>query len=89
MNTGLLALFCVLQAADIYTTLTVLKQGGRELNPVLAKLFAKFDPLAVMVTLKLLAVWALWWVNLTWLTFAACLGYVGVVAFNLRSMLRK
>ena len=47
MNTGLLILFCVLQAADVYTTLTVLKQGGRELNPVLAKLFTRFDPLAV------------------------------------------
>lgn len=89
MNTGLLILFCLLQAADIWTTLTVLKQGGRELNPVLAKLFAKFDPLAVMVGIKLVGVWALWWVNLTWLTFAACLGYVGVVAFNLRSVLRK
>ena len=89
MNTGLLVLFCLLQAADVYTTLTVLKQGGRELNPVLAKLFEKADPLAVMVGVKLIGVWALWWVNLAWLTFAACLGYVGVVAFNLRSMLRK
>ncbi len=41
MNTGLLILYVLLQAADVYTTLTVLKQGGRELNPVLAKLFAK------------------------------------------------
>ena len=89
MNTALLVFFILLQIGDIYTTHTVLKQGGRELNPVLAKLFAKFDPLAVMVGIKLVGVWALWWVNLTWLTFAACLGYVGVVAFNLRSMLRK
>ena len=89
MNTGLLIMFCLLQAADVYTTIKVLEQGGRELNPVLAKLFAKFDPLAVMVGIKLVGVWALWWVNITWLTFAACLGYVGVVAFNLRSMLRK
>ena len=82
MNTGLLVLFCLLQAADVYTTLTVLKQGGRELNPVLAKLFAKFDPLSVLVITKLLGVWALWWVNLAWLTFAACLVYAYVVVRN-------
>ena len=88
MNTGLLILFCLLQAADVYTTLTVLKQGGRELNPVLAKLFAKFDPLAVMVTLKLLAVWALWYVNSWMLTLAACVLYAYVVNRNYWEMTR-
>ena len=88
MNTGLLILFCVLQAADVYTTLTVLKQGGRELNPVLAKLFAKFDPLAVMVGIKLAGVWALWYVNLWWLTLAACCVYAYVVNQNFGVMTR-
>ena len=88
MNTGLLALFCLLQAADVYTTLTVLKQNGRELNPVLAKLFAKFDPLAVMVGIKLAGVWALWYVNLWWLTLAACCVYAYVVNRNYREMTR-
>ncbi len=82
MNTGLLILFCVLQAADVYTTLTVLKQGGRELNPLLAKLFEKADPLAVMVGIKLAGVWALWYVNLWWLTLAACCVYAYVVNRN-------
>ena len=88
MNTGLLVLFCVLQAADVYTTLTVLKQGGRELNPVLSKLFAKFDPLAVMVGIKLAGVWALWYVNLWWLTLAACCVYAYVVNQNYGVMTR-
>ena len=88
MNTGLLALFCLLQAADVYTTLTVLKQGGRELNPVLAKLCAKFDPLAVMVGIKLAGVWALWYVNLWWLTLAACCVYAYVVNQNFGVMTR-
>lgn len=88
MNTGLLILFCVLQAADVYTTLTVLKQGGRELNPVLAKLFAKFDPLAVMVGIKLAGVWALWWVNSWMLTLAACFVYAFVVNQNYGVMTR-
>ena len=43
MNTGWLIVFVLLNAADIYTTHTVLKQGGRELNPILAKLFEKAD----------------------------------------------
>jgi len=88
VNTGLLALFCLLQAADVYTTLTVLKQGGRELNPVLAKLFAKFDPLAVMVGIKLAGVWALWYVNSWMLTLAACVVYAYVVNCNYREMTR-
>ena len=88
MNTGLLALFCLLQAADVYTTLTVLKQGGRELNPVLAKLFTRFNPLAVMVGIKLAGVWALWYVNLWWLTLAACCVYAYVVNQNFGVMTR-
>lgn len=88
MNTGLLALFCLLQAADVYTTLTVLKQGGRELNPILAKLFTRFDPLAVMVGIKLAGVWALWYVNLWWLTLAACCVYAYVVNRNYWEMTR-
>ena len=83
MNTGLLILYVLLQAADVYTTLTVLKQGGRELNPVLAKLFAKFDPLAVMVGIKLVGVWALWYVNLWGLTAIMCAAYMWVVFNNL------
>ena len=88
MNTSLLILFALLQAADVYTTLTVLKQGGRELNPVLAKLFAKFDPLAVMVGIKLAGVWALWYVNSWMLTLAACVVYAYVVNRNYWEMTR-
>ena len=72
----------MLQAADAYTTLTVLKQGGRELNPILAKLFTRFDPLPVMVSVKLVGVWALWYVNSWMLTLAACVVYAYVVNRN-------
>ena len=88
MNTGLLILFVLLQAADVYTTIKVLEQGGRELNPVLAKLFAKFDPLAVMVGIKLAGVWALWYVNSWMLTLAACVVYAYVVNQNYGVMTR-
>jgi len=82
VNTTLLVFFILLQIGDIYTTLTVLKQGGRELNPVLAKLFAKFDPLAVMVGIKLVGVWALWYVDMWMLTLAVCVVYAYVVNRN-------
>ena len=82
MNTGWLIVFVLLNAADIYTTHTVLKQGGRELNPILAKLFEKADPIVVMVTLKLAAVWALWYVNVYWITALACAVYLYVVVNN-------
>ena len=88
MNTGLLILYVLLQAADAYTTLTVLKQGGRELNPVLAKLVTRFDPLPVMVSVKLVGVWALWWVNSWMLTLAACVVYAFVVNQNYGVMTR-
>ena len=88
MNTGLLILFCVLQAADVYTTLTVLKQGGRELNPVMAKLFTRFDPLTAMVSVKLVGVWALSYVDMWMLTLAACFVYAFVVNQNYGVMTR-
>ena len=88
MNTALLVFFILLQIGDIYTTHTVLKQGGRELNPVLAKLFAKFDPLAVMVGIKLVGVWALWYVDMWMLTLAACVVYAYVVNRNYWEMTR-
>jgi len=82
VNTGWLIVFVLLNAADIYTTHTVLKQGGRELNPVLAKLFEQFNPIVVMVTLKLAAVWALWYVDVYWITALACAVYLYVVVNN-------
>jgi len=82
INLIFLVTFIVLQIGDIYTTHTVLKQGGRELNPVLAKLFEKADPIVVMVTLKLAAVWALWYVDVYWITALACAVYLYVVVNN-------
>jgi hypothetical protein len=88
VNTALLVFFILLQIGDIYTTHSVLKQGGRELNPILAKLFTRFDPLAVMVGIKLVGVWALWWVNSWMLTLAACVVYAYVVNQNYGVMTR-
>ena len=83
MNTAFLFIFIGLQAADIWSTLTALKLGGREVNPILAKLFEKFDPLATMVAVKLAGVWALWWLDMYVLTGIMCAVYLYVVDQNL------
>ena len=78
-----LLIFVVLQVLDIWTTLTALKQGHREMNPVLAKAFTYADPLTVMVVIKLAGVWALWWVDMYALTALMCAMYLYVVSNNL------
>ena len=83
MNTAFLVIFIGLQAADIWSTLTALKLGGREVNPILAKLFERFDPLATMVAIKLAGVWALWYLDNYWITGLMCALYLYVVDRNL------
>jgi len=78
-----LLIFIVLQGLDIWTTLTALKQGHREMNPVLAKAFTYADPLTVMVVIKLAGVWALWWLDMYVLTGIMCAVYLYVVDQNL------
>ncbi len=82
MNTTFLLLFIALQIADIWTTLRALELGHREVNPILAKLFLRFEPLAVMVALKLPAVWLLSYLDSYLLTMAACAVYMWVVLNN-------
>ena len=82
MNTGFVMLFILLQIADIWTTLRALELGHREVNPILAKLFTRFEPLAVMVAVKLPAVWLLSYLDSYLLTMAACAVYVWVVLSN-------
>ena len=84
MNTAFLVIFAVLQVLDIWTTLTALKKGAREVNPILAKAFNYADPLAVMVAVKLVAIWALWWADMYVITGLACAAYLWVVDNNLR-----
>ena len=83
INVAFLLIFIALQALDIATTLKALKLGGREVNPVLAKLFEKFDPLATMVAVKLAGVWALWYLDNYFITGLLCAVYLWVVDRNL------
>lgn len=83
-QTLFLVIFVLLQILDIWTTLTALKQGHREMNPVLAKAFEYAEPLAVMVAIKIPGVWALWWADIALLTAAAYAVYLYVIINNLR-----
>ena len=84
MNTAFLLVFIGLQIADIWLTLSVLKKGGREINPFLAKLFERYDPLSVMVPVKLAGVWALWYADMWALTAVLSMAYLYVIDNNLR-----
>lgn len=81
-QTLFLAIFVVLQALDVWTTLVALKMGHREMNPVLAKAFTCAEPLVVMVVVKLMGVWALWWADIAAITASACAMYLIVVINN-------
>jgi hypothetical protein len=89
VNLAFLALFILLQIADVWTTLTVLKMGGRELNPVLAPLFKRFSPLGVMIVFKVVAVWALWYANVWLVTMGLCAFYLWVVLNNWKAIQGK
>ena len=84
VQTVLLLIFAVLQVLDIWTTLQALKMGKREMNPILAKLFEKYDPFATMVVFKVAAIFALWWADLHILSALCCVVYFYVIANNLR-----
>ncbi len=83
LNVAFLFIFIGLQGLDIWSTLTALKLGGREVNPILAKLFERYDPLATMVAVKLAGVWALWWLDNYFVTGLLCAVYLWVVDRNL------
>ena len=84
MNTVLLILYVVLQAADIHTTSVGLSEGKHEANPLLAKLFEFIEPVAAMILVKLLGIFALWFVDIWQLTAVACAVYGWVVAHNFK-----
>jgi hypothetical protein len=79
-----LAIFALLQVADVYTTMRILDKGGKELNPILNKLFAKYEPLPTLASIKALAIGLMALADTFWLTVAFCVVYAAVVANNVR-----
>lgn len=85
----MIVLFCLIQFLDVWTTLAILKKGGRELNPVVKKLIDKFGAKEALIGSKVLLVGAfvllqppdwLWW---------AVSGITGLVVLNNLNVLGK
>ena len=89
MNEFLLAFLILLQYADGYTTYKILGNGGRELNPILAKAFDHFGVLPSLVVIKAMCVGLGVWLYLsqqTEILAVLCALYVAVVGNNYRQM---
>ena len=82
MNTAFVIIFLFLQIADVWTTHKGLSMGMREANPLLNWLFQRLDPVGVMVIMKVLATWLLWYADMYPITIGACALYVWVVLNN-------
>ena len=72
----------LLQIADIWTTDKALKIGKREVNPLLNWLFQRFDPVGVMVIMKVAAAWLLWYADMYFVKAGLCALYLWVVIKN-------
>lgn len=82
----LFAAFAALQAADVWSTREVLSRGGRELNPLMARLFARFGFWPSVLLAKgaaVLLVWLCLEEMAVWELAAVDLAYVLVLGNNL------
>ena len=84
-----LAIFAALQACDIALTYRILAKGGRELNPVMAWLFARIGVVPGLIVSKaviigLVGQYAPWQV-----TAGLCVLYAVVVGNNLYQLYRS
>ena len=87
----LLSLAILLQLLDWWSTTTILRAGGRELNPVLAKLFNRFGIQPALIAYKVLI--AVGCVYLAYAEFVEilagiCVIYLLVVGNNIWQMRR-
>ncbi len=87
MTNELFYIFTLLQVADVFTTHRVLKNGGVELNPLLARLFTKFGHMQTLVvakTLLLVLIWNIYYDIPEWVMVVLIALYVAVVVNNIR-----
>lgn len=89
MMIALLFLLIMLQIADAFTTVHILKNGGREANPFMNWLFQKYGTEVSLGVMKLLVVGA---VAAAWnetLAFWICVLYIGVVGWNTYQIVKE
>ena len=87
----LVVLLSLLQVADAVTTYKILNNGGKELNPVMDKLFKRFGMLNVLsIKVVLVAVAGIVIYSIYPLALIPlCLLYVAVVTWNTYQLYKK
>ncbi len=88
-----MALFFALNVVDVLLTLYVVKHGGTEKNPILARWFTLDDPDVVLIRIKvalLCVVWlALYFGALpTWALWALVIGYFALAGHNINQAMK-
>lgn len=85
-----ITIFIAMQIGDIYTTLKILSQGGRELNLVMAKMFAMFGAMPSLIVVKAAVVGLFYYLidepYMTEILLALCVLYAVVVFHNFRQI---
>lgn len=91
MDLSLLVAVAVLQVLDWATTEAIIRRGGRELNPVMIWLFARYGRTASFVGKGVAVVGAavVLYVYAPPTLILLFLGYVGVVLWNCGQLLRN
>lgn len=88
----LFALLVALNVVDTILTDKVLARGGRELNPVLARLMDAIGTLPAMLLLKAVALVLIWWLlglipqAAPWIAGVLCLAYGYLCWHNWRQL---
>jgi hypothetical protein len=82
MQITFLILFIILQIADVALTLKALELGKVEKNPFLRRAFEYFNPLKVMIAVKVVGTYLLFYLDIGFITAACCAVYVLVVLNN-------
>lgn len=89
MTTFLTLLLAITQLLDGYTTLVIIKRGGKELNPIMDAAFAEFGREEALMLKGICVTVTGYFVarhGYEWLTGLLILFYVGVITFNWKSM---
>lgn len=89
MDILLLILFVAMQVCDWITTTLILRDGGREVNPIMAKLFSALGMHPALALTKAVAIVLALYLTVTgawWMVGLIDVIYLAVVVHNLRQM---
>ena len=87
------AWFIALNVVDVLLTLYVIKHGGSEKNPILARWFTLDDPDVVLVRVKVALLCAVWLMHYfgalpEWAMWALIIGYCALAGHNINQAMK-